>query len=242
MPVIGEMERTINMWAFIGILSLLACVVFIILGIITKVKKKPAKNIFLIAGATFVLFIVAIIASSNSSPGGDTENAAPAAVSSSSVKADEEAAKKAEEAKKKAEAEAKAKAEEEAKKNDPVELAKESAGKHFQSATVSLNKATGDLEITAAGSDNFTKKMIKEGMWLGATQTLTDLKSVTGIQNIVFDITFPMQDKYGNEFQDVVMKISISAETRSKINYDNFLYTNLPDIADAYWEHPAFSS
>src|SRR5690625_7653686 len=49
------------------------------------------------------------------------------------------------------------------------------------------------------------------------------------------DWRLPLTDKYGNTEPGKVMSINISAENFSKINFDNFDYLNLPDIADGYF-------
>lgn len=128
-----------------------------------------------------------------------------------------------------------------AKDADPTEMATKSATKHFDSAQTKLDKANGFLEITAAGSDNLTNNMVKDGMWIDATDTLKDLKDVVAIKDVAFSITLPMVDKFGNESQSVVMKINLTQATLKKINWNNFTFSNLPDIADSYWEHPALS-
>ena len=46
-----------------------------------------------------------------------------------------------------------------------------------------------------------------------------------------------MIDAYGNSFEDTVMAITVSKATLDKINFDRFLWENLPDIADDYFQH-----
>lgn len=211
------------MWAAIGSISLVASIALLSLGIVFKVRKKGnVKRYFLISAATFALFIVAV-ASSPTTPT-DAAELSP------------EAGK--EEAKAKAIAKMKEQqaADIKAKQNDPLEIAK----KHFDSAEINLDSSNGFLEINAAGNESLTDNMTKEGMWISATQTLKALKNVPEVKDISFNITFPMVDKYGNKSEETVMKINITEGTRNKINFENFISDDLPDIADSYWEHPAF--
>ncbi|CAM3877466.1 FxLYD domain-containing protein [Cohnella lubricantis] len=118
------------MYAFIGVIGFLAAIVFLIMGIVSKARKKPStKRNFIIAVVAFIIFIGALSAD----PGTDdtqeasgtvspSPSAATVSVDTSEEKAAEDKAaeeakqKAAEEAKAKEEAEAKKKAEEEAKK------------------------------------------------------------------------------------------------------------------------------
>lgn len=234
------------MWMFIGFLSLIASIVFLILSVVSRVKNKDnAKKNLKIAGISFVVFIVALIASPDPKAVPETSAVSASPTIASSAEASKAAAadQKAEEAeqKSKADAEAKAKAEEEAKKNDPVEVAKKVAAKKFDSVQVTFNEQTGHILVTAAGRDNLTQNMIHDGMMIGITDSLKGIKDVKAIKDASFNITFPMVDKFGNESESIVMKASLSADTRIKINWENFTFSNLPKIADSYWEHPSFS-
>lgn len=109
------------MWDFLAIIGLIAIPVFIILAIISLVKKKgKAKRNFLLAGAGFVLFMVGVLnapTSDTTSPNIENETPADDASDENDAEQSEEEKASEEEAKKKAEEEAaRAKAEEEAKK------------------------------------------------------------------------------------------------------------------------------
>lgn len=106
---------------------------------------------------------------------------------------------------------------------------------------LNYNKDLGYILVRVYGSDNFSSNMIKKGMWMDVESSLKKLKEEKDIQTIEFNIVFPMEDQYGNSSDDNVMKLSLSRETLDKINWANFDYNNLPNVADEYWEHPAFS-
>ncbi|SFE59169.1 hypothetical protein [Alteribacillus iranensis] len=160
-------------------------------------------------------------------------------------KAEEEKKRKEEEAAKKA-AEEKAKKEQERKEaeaNQPRNLASQAAAKHFGEEMIdeiTYNKDNQFLLIRAQGSDNLTTNMIRTGMWIDTASVLEDLDGVEGIDTITFNIQFPMVDQYGAESLDIVMKLSFDKETRDRINWNNFLHDNIPNISQDYWEHPAF--
>lgn len=91
-----------------GVIFVLAAVVFAVLGIVSKIKKKPgAKRNFLIAGAAFLFFVIAV---SSGSAGKDKAPAASPAPSPSAASPSASAAALA--ADPQAEAEAKREAEE----------------------------------------------------------------------------------------------------------------------------------
>jgi hypothetical protein len=153
-------------------------------------------------------------------------------------------AKKEADAKAKAEAEAKAKEE----ANQPENVAKTVVHKVFGDKNsydnkdsivqLTFNKDNGNLFIAVFAHDNLTEKMIKEGMWMDVSNVLKSLKDNKDIKNISFNIVMPLQDAYGNSSNETVMKLTFSESTRSKINWDNFLWSNIPKIAEDYWEHP----
>ena len=68
---------------------------------------------------------------------------------------------------------------------------------------------------------------------------------VSGLQNeefdrLVFDATADMQDEYGNVKEMKVLTVNLTKETVDKINFENFQSSNLPNVADAIFVHPAF--
>lgn len=76
------------MWVFIGLLSFAAFCIFVVLAIISVIKKNGlAKKRFTIAAATFVLLIIAVVADPNTGDAkGDKKNGELAKVSTAEVK------------------------------------------------------------------------------------------------------------------------------------------------------------
>ena len=52
--------------------------------------------------------------------------------------------------------------------------------------------------------------------------------------------TFAMQDQFGNASEMEVLTLAYSAETLDRINWDNFIFSNVFDIADTAILHPEF--
>jgi hypothetical protein len=207
------------MWAVIGAVSLVASIVLLIIGIVGKFKKKVfIKRSFWISLCAFALFIVAII----NTPTTKAETATPTPEPTKSV-ATTTPIPSAEPVKVEVPV-----------KQDPAGFAKTVTLKHFTSADVKYTADSGWLEITAAGKDNVTDDLIKVGIQSSIVDTLKELKEQTEIKDVIFKITLPMSDKLGNVTNPVVVQATLLKATRDKINWDNFSYSNLPDIADSY--------
>ncbi|KAB2337670.1 hypothetical protein F7731_08745 [Cytobacillus depressus] len=82
---------------------------------------------------------------------------------------------------------------------------------------------------------------MKTTMLNSITSTLKELQNENEIETIFFMIIFPLVDQYGNSEDGTIAKVEISKETLDKINFKNFVYNQIPNIADEYWEHPAVS-
>ena len=93
------------------------------------------------------------------------------------------------------------------------------------------------VEIYLAGSENLTTNMTRKGMWIDANDILKALQPCENISEITITFSLPLIDAYGNSFEDTVMAITVSKATLDKINFDRFLWENLPDIADDYFQH-----
>ena len=93
------------------------------------------------------------------------------------------------------------------------------------------------VEIYLAGSENLTTNMTRKGMWIDANDILKALQPCENISEITITFSLPLIDAYGNSFEDTVMVITVSKATLDKINFDRFLWENLPDIADDYFQH-----
>ncbi|MBM7838338.1 hypothetical protein JOC54_001594 [Alkalihalobacillus xiaoxiensis] len=97
--------------------------------------------------------------------------------------------------------------------------------------------------LTINGSDNLTKNMIYKGMLIDSEKIAEAFKnSEIEIHDLMMSWQMPLVDTYGNEEDGEVLRINLSGETLDMLNFDNFLYDNLPSVADTYWEHPTFSN
>lgn len=88
---------------------------------------------------------------------------------------------------------------------------------------------------------NLTKNFMRDRFSLDAFRFLDEIKDLDYVDRVQVAAYAMLTDAYGNEKNDKVLDITLSKETRNKINYDNFDKLTLPNIADSYFEHPTFN-
>lgn len=106
----------------------------------------------------------------------------------------------------------------------------------------SSGKAGKPITVKVAFDDNLTANLVR----VGARKDVVDiLKAVQEdadwkYSDVVVRGTFSMQDKLGNADESQVVLARYSRKTVNKINFKNFLSTNVWEIADARLIHPEF--
>ena len=94
--------------------------------------------------------------------------------------------------------------------------------------------------IKFKGSENLTNKMTVRGMYLDIYNILKGIQKDIDV-NVDFNVTYPLQDTYGNVSEDIVIKATFKKKTIKKINFSNANYKNIPRIADEWWNHNALN-
>lgn len=107
--------------------------------------------------------------------------------------------------------------------------------------SVQYTEETNFVLIKARGIDSMTSKMTVRGMYLSMSNVLKNLDDLNDI-DIAFNIVYPLQDKYGNSTDTIVIKATYNHTSREMINWDRFLLDNLPAIADEWWMHDTLIS
>lgn len=107
---------------------------------------------------------------------------------------------------------------------------------------IELNE--GEVWIDYIASDNLSTNLTRRGILSDTVDLVKELSSIISqnITGIVVEPHLTLVDQYGKESLSKVAMITINRETWEKINWDNFLTDNLPDIADTYWQHPAMNN
>lgn len=145
---------------------------------------------------------------------------------------------------------------------DSEQVTDESVQLSVEVDAVSKNKALlTDIAKKIYGKDNFVKLEYVYGVNVAAvnirregspnsvktlflddtTKLLKNVIKVKGLEGVQVIVMSPLKDTYGNVAEEKVLSINISRNTMDKINFDNFNYKDIPNIADDYWEHPLFS-
>ncbi len=94
--------------------------------------------------------------------------------------------------------------------------------------------------IKFKGSENLSSKMKVKGMYMDISNILKGIQKDISV-NVDINVTYPLQDKYGNIREDIVIKTTFNNDTIKKINFDNFDYNDIPSVADEWWNHNALN-
>ena len=96
--------------------------------------------------------------------------------------------------------------------------------------------------IILNGNDNLTTNWIKESMWIDSIELFEEFFKLEEITRVDLKWQFPLVDTYGDTELVIVMEILLTRDIVEKINWDNFLFQNLLEVAQLYQEHPVFSN
>lgn len=107
--------------------------------------------------------------------------------------------------------------------------------------SIVVSEEDNGVLINLNASENFTVNMTKKGMWMDTIEILEPLHNLNKFDIILVNWYLPLVDTYGNESDSLVMSIDMNKETLDKINWENFLTDNLPNVADHYHNHPALN-
>lgn len=97
------------------------------------------------------------------------------------------------------------------------------------------------IGLNLHANENVTNKLTRGGILKNSFEIMKALHEQGYAGKFYVDWRLPLTDSYGNTEAGKVLSIDITAEDFAKINYDDFLYENLPNIAESYFEHPGFS-
>lgn len=97
------------------------------------------------------------------------------------------------------------------------------------------------IGLNLHANENVTNKLTRGGILKNSFEIMEALHEQGYAGKFYVDWRLPLTDSYGNTEAGKVLSIDITAEDFAKIDYDDFLYENLPKIAESYFEHPGFS-
>jgi hypothetical protein len=97
-----------------------------------------------------------------------------------------------------------------------------------------------DLYVMVGLSDNFSNSSIISGGWNDIDTIIRIAKGSGLVDNLTYNGTFPLQDKYGNSVgESIVMTVNFLEDSIPKINTEAFVYSMYEDAASSVIIHPA---
>lgn len=98
----------------------------------------------------------------------------------------------------------------------------------------------GILGVSWRADENFGPRLTRLGIMSDMTAVLLAIDASTVEHTgVSMSATLPLTDQFGNTKEEEVVIAFYSPETIGRINWDGFLATNILDIADSAWVHPA---
>lgn len=203
---------------FIGILGALLFLVSFVWLIVVALQNKSRKMPAILLLVGFVMFVVGV-STDDTAPAEEASKSEDSSVVVSSVK------------------------ESDTKEKEPVTIEDkvQKIGKkvfndkliktEFVSATNHVNISFNTTGLSVGMDKNAANSDVKEA--LEKIQALEEIESVTFIGN------GELVDEYGNSESEKILTYDFDRETMDKINYDNVVIDNIPDIATDYYQHPA---
>lgn len=104
-----------------------------------------------------------------------------------------------------------------------------------------INLQNDKLRIDYIAKENLTTNLTRWGILTDAKDIVKEVSPIANVNSVTIEPHLTLVDRYGQESLRRVATITITRATWEKINWDNFLIDNLPNVADNYWLHPALS-
>ncbi len=90
-------------------------------------------------------------------------------------------------------------------------------------------------------NENLSEGLTKDGARLDGTKILQAIRDAKPDYDGVFlEGTYPLVDRFGNTSEETVVRASYSRATIERINFRNFSFKNVYEIADSAQIHPSF--
>lgn len=103
--------------------------------------------------------------------------------------------------------------------------------------SASYNDVNGNTVTFKMNGDSMTKNLTKVGILKDSTEIMENMKVAGYEGNVIFVWFLPLENQYGEVDNIKSLAFTISKETFNRIDFNNFLYDNIPDVADEYFEH-----
>lgn len=107
---------------------------------------------------------------------------------------------------------------------------------------ISLDIESDYISVDYIAEHNISTKLTHRSFLSDTIDVLQNLDSIISEEVNIIRVRPQMMlsDEYGNESLGKVAIIQLNRSAWEKINWENFLTEQLPEIADQYWIHPEF--
>lgn len=100
----------------------------------------------------------------------------------------------------------------------------------------------GDIDVYVFANDNLTPSLVKSQIKSDIFDTLESIhESQYDFEDVEFTISAALVDKFGNTNETPVVEAKYSRSTVDRINWENFIFTDILDVADSKTINPAFN-
>ena len=109
------------------------------------------------------------------------------------------------------------------------------------SSFINMEKfANGVIGINAEAQDNIGYGMIKTGILIDTSKIMENIFSDPQIGTVLLNWHYPETNAYGTQINPLAIQVVLSRQTYNKINWSNFLFNNIPQVADSYQAYSPF--
>ncbi len=124
------------------------------------------------------------------------------------------------------------------------EVGNETNRSEYPDRVIDTNVGIDNVVLHLVSDDNLTVNMVRSGILRDSLKLFERIYGYEHVDIFVVNLVWyaPLTDKYGNESLGQIVDVGIYDDTAAKVNWDNVLFRNLPDIADYYTEHPALGN
>ena len=121
-------------------------------------------------------------------------------------------------------------------------LGESNRGNRRKMTDINYREGEDTIEVTWAADDNFSSGFIVTGIQSDAAAVLRAIdESGVEYERVFLAATFALRDAAGNDSEEEVMLASFDRETIERINWDNFLATDVFELAINYNLAPVLS-
>lgn len=103
--------------------------------------------------------------------------------------------------------------------------------------SVKFDKGIVYIDVNTNANEGSKRTLLKN-----AAHIIEPISKIKGVEVIQLRFFAPLTDQYGKQTNEKVMFINMNRETLDKIDWKNFNYENIPDVANIYDQHKSMKN